>query len=200
MKNTEIRRVLEREILTLRSYKKPLNQSEFDSYFRCLKRLCALNCIYAMKQDRIYTCAYGNIEEFVSEFLKNVSPLINKKDKSVSFNNVLPTSTGVLFSPILTEIALGCILTIFLSVNQTVTLSVFGTKSGVAICASGESIYNSKRTLQCIGHIAKLHSGRSIVSFYKNQHKITLMLPFIPDFKPLKLVPCATELCRLCSI
>ncbi len=153
-----------------------------------------------MKQGRIYTCTYGSMGEFVREFIKYISPLMHRMKKEIHFSNVLVPRTRILFSPRLTEIALGSILSEFFRIGNIVNISLFSTKSGVAVCVSGKKLQNSKRVLQCIGHIARLHGGRCIVSFCATERKIILTFPVFPNFHPLKLVPCSTELCRLCHI
>lgn len=200
MKSAKIRRVLESKILRLKSCKKPLSQNEFEEYCSCLKRLFLLEQRNAIRQNEIHSCAYGSMEEFVKEFIRYSSPLIYRARKKMRFNNVHHSRTYILFSPRLAEIALGGIITAFLLSGDSVSISVFNINSGVAVCASGKRIYNSERLLRCIGHIAHLHGGRYIVSFCRTQSKIIITFPFFPSFQPLKLVPCSTELCRLCNI
>ena len=200
MKNAKIRHVLESEILRLRAHKKPLSKGEFERYCKCLKRLYTLEQKSAIKQKEIYTCAYGSMADFVDEFVRQISPLIRRKGKVIKFNTVRSSRTYTLFSPRLTEIALGSMMLEFFCSGSTINLSVFGTKSGVVVCIEGKVFKNCEHALNCVRHIAKLHGGRCIVSFCKAEKRIILSFPFFPSFQPLKLVPCSTELCRLCHI
>lgn len=200
MKSEKIRRLLESEILRLKAHKKPLNKNEFEKYCNCLKRLYALEQKSAMKQKEIYACAYGSMAEFIGEFVRHISPLMQRTGKEINLNTVRHSRTYILFSPRLAEIALGGMLIEFLRTNDKIGISIFSSKSAVAVCVYGKFFQNCERILNCIRHIARLHGGRCIVGFCATQKKIILTFPFFPNFQPLKLVPCSTELCRLCHI
>ena len=200
MKKAKIRHILESEIFKLKARKKPLTPNEFEQYCNCLKRLLIIEQKTAMKQKEIYSCTYGCMGDFVNEFTKYTTPLASRCGKEIRFNTVCHSRTYILFSPRLAEIAIGSMLSEFLRIDDAISASVFDTKSGVAVCVTGKELRKSEFVLRCIKHIARLHGGRCIVSLCTVQSKIIIIFPFLPSFQPLKLVPCSTELCRLCRI
>ncbi|MBR5773368.1 MAG: hypothetical protein IKY44_00820, partial [Clostridia bacterium] len=84
MKNAEIRQRLEGEISALKSRQSPLGNGDFEKYLTCLKRLSELNVQYALGQERIVTCACGDLGGFVGEFFGYVTPLLQKTGKEMS--------------------------------------------------------------------------------------------------------------------
>ncbi len=200
MKNSELRTILEAELLSFKKADKKLTDSEFDRYCDCLLTLCRLDCISALEQSRIYTATYGDLIEFVSEFFRYISPLTTRRCKKIYYPTVLHTRTNIMFSPRLTEIALSCILRYFLADTSSVEMSFFTNSSYVAITISGRSTHYTNSNLVCAAKIAHLHSGRIISEFHNNKAKINLFFPILPRINPIKLVPCSTELCRLCRI
>lgn len=200
MKNAEIRQNLEREILKLKAQKKPLEKNDSDEYLRCLKRLFALNRIYALRQDKICTCTYGSLGDFLAEFVGFTAPLLTVQGKRIMLDFVRHSRTSVFFSPRLTEIALGCMMCEFLKNSDDMRLSILPTSYGMAICATGKHANLTGLSVACIRHISHLHAGQIIINHSKKSEQILLSFPYLPRFKALKLVPCATELCRLCHI
>lgn len=200
MKNTEIRRILEAEILRLGKTEEALSKDGFDKYYGCLSGLLSVDISAVSEQEKIYAAAYGDIGGFVLEFLKYVSPFVEKRGKNILFKSVLDTRTTTLFSPRLTEIALGCMLSAFLSRASTVYLSVFSTKTHAVISAGGSSVCKKRRALHCINKIARLHSGRIICCFCAEYNQIFLTFPLSPTLEPIKLIPCVPTLCRLCRV
>jgi len=200
MKNEKIRHILESEISRLRALKKPLDKKDFKKYCNCLKSLYTLERNTAIKQKEIYSCAYGDMAQFIREFIRHTSPLTRRSGKEIRFYAVRHSRTFVLFSPRLTEIALSSIFLDFLHLTDTINVLIFSTKSCVTIRVYGDFFQNSKYFTDCARHIAALHGGRCFVGFYSNRKEIILTFPFFPCFQPIKLVPCSTELCRLCHI
>lgn len=200
MQTAEIRYILEKKILSFRMNNKDLSQGDFVKYYNCLITLCHLDRIQVMRQESIYTAAYGDLMGFTDEFIKYISPLINKRGKNISVNFVLGTKTSALFSPRLTEIALGCMLSIFLKNSAHMSLSVFTQKGNIVIHSSGKIQIKNDLALRCIQKIASLHCGKCVVGVCSDLHEIALAFPLSPRFHPLKVVPCSPELCRLCNI
>lgn len=200
MQTSEIRHILEKKILSFRISNKDLSQVDFNKYYNCLLVLCHLDRIQAMRQESIYTATHGNLVGFTEEFIKYISPLIDRKGKKISVNSVLSSRTNTLFSPRLTEIALGCMLSIFLKNSAKMSLSVFTKKDDIVIHSFGKAVLKNDLTLRCIQKIASLHHGRCVIGFYSDLCEIALTIPLSPRFHPLKVVPCSPELCRLCNI
>lgn len=200
MENPEIRQNLEKEILRLTASNKKLTQDEFTAYYDCLLKLCRLDHICTIRQDEIFTAAYGNITDFVTEYVRHISSLTNRIGKKTHLSSVHDSKTDMLFSPRLIEIALGSALSIFLKNNVHTSLSVFYQKNNAVICVTGNSVPKNNLALSCIKKVAALHQGRCVLGFYHNFNEIVITLPRFPQFQPLKLVPCAPELCRLCDI
>ena len=200
MKSTEIRQNLERNILRLKSLKKPLGKSDFEQYVIELKSLHRLNSLYALEQKRIYTCTHGSISAFLSEFFCFTAPLLHRAGKEINLRTVHDPRTIVCFSPRITEVALGCMMCEFLKLSDNMSIDVFCTSSGVAIAASGKRNGHESLNTRCIMHISRLHSGQFITISGKTLGHIALTFPYSPKFQALKVVPCSTELCRLCHI
>lgn len=200
MNTAEIRHILEKKILGFRNSNKSLSQTDFIKYYNCLMTLCSLDRIQAMKQERIYTATYGDIGEFIGEFIKHISPLIMRNGKTIRASAVLDSKTNILFSPRYIEIALGCILSIFLKNSAHMSLSVFAQNNNIVIHSSGKAVFKKDLPLRCIQKIASLHRGKCVVGFGSDLCEIALVLPLLPRLHPLKVVPCSPELCRLCNI
>lgn len=200
MKNSQIRLRLEKEILRLRAQSDQLNREDFGRYLACLKRLFELNRLRAVSQRKIYSYTYGGLGDFATEFLKFTSPLLHKTGKYSPRLSVLNSRTLVFFSPSLIELALGCIISELIKAECTPDISVFDTGSGAAISFYTSCQGHNSLNFACLRHIARLHGGKYMVGFNKNQCHIVIVIPRFPCFQPLKLVPCSTELCRLCCI
>lgn len=200
MENADMRHILETELLKFVKAEKPLSQTQFNRYYDCLLTLFRLDRLSVFEQKKIYTAAYGDIGNFILEFLKYVSPLIEKRGKKIYTEFVSRSRTKVLFSPRLTEIALGCMLSVILGKNDTADISIFGTKNHVVIGVIGKHMHQDEAALSCIKKIAELHSGRIICSFAAGYSVITLIIPVSPLFQPMRVIPCAPTLCRLCHI
>lgn len=200
MKNSQIRLRLEKDILRLRAQGRPLNQENFSRYLACLKRLFELNRLHAMRQRKIYSYTYGSLGDFATEFLKFTSPLLHRTDKYLPSLSVLDSRTLVFFSPSLIELALGCIISELIKAERKTDISVFDIGSDIAISFYTSCQGHNSLNFACLRHIARLHGGKYMVGFNKNQCQIVVVIPCFPCFQPLKLVPCSTELCRLCCI
>ena len=200
MKNTEIRHALEAELLMLGKTEKAFSQSEFSRYYHCLLRLFDIDKLSVFGQEKIYTATYGDITDFISEFSDYISPLIEILGNKIIFKTALSRRTKVLFSPRLMEIALGCMLSVFLGQNKNLYISVFNTNTHLVVSTKGKFIHKEKSTLNCLKKIAELHSGRVIYIFCDNHIKIALIFPLCPQFTPMRYIPCSTTLCRLCRI
>ena len=200
MKNAEFRHALERELLTLNRNKNPMNNTDFIRYRALLMHLHEMNVERTIEQSGIYAAAYGDPYQVVSEFLSSVRPFIAKCRKAVKSDDVRDTRTTVLFSPHLTEIALGCLMRIFLAYSSHICITLSDVPDYVIISAQAKRARISKSELGCIQHIAQLHGGRSICEYSRDYTRISISLPHSPQFQPLKFIPCHAELCRICRI
>ena len=200
MKNSELRTMLEKQILSLKNSKKELTDEEFEKYCNCLFSLHRLNRMSVLEQNQIYAATHGDIVNFVLDFIRYISPLAERRKKKIHFDTVLHTRTSIMFSPRLTEIALGCILWSFLANADSVKISFFTNISHVGVSVLSRKISSVNNDLSCVAKIAYLHGGRVISELCDNQTKINLVFPIFANFQPIKLIPCKTELCRLCRI
>ena len=200
MKNADLRHFLQREFLRQIENEKPLSKSEGDALLRHLLKLHQSNVSMALSQHGIYAAAYGDLQQFVYEFLKHVTPVVSFYNKSIANTTVLGTKTAIIFSPRLVEIALGSMLHVCLCVCNNVTIKVRTTTSHVMIRVISSGFEKNKDEINCIGKIAALHGGRFVREFSENKYAINLLLPLLPHFQPLKFIPCSPELCRICRI